>query len=115
MRTPYTCTCGTVRLSYTAALRPLTPQKNVLVPRGSLISRLAVMSRPEGFDYVERAGELIITHRGKQATVLRGVRAASFLEDVEAGDPQELMARLTGNYRRGNERQARQHPRNRSR
>lgn len=84
-------------------------------PRGGLISRLAVMPRPEGFDYVERAGEVIITHRGKQATVLRGVRAASFLEDVEAGDPQELMARLTGNYRRGNERQARQHPRNRSR
>lgn len=73
------------------------------------------MPRPEGFDYVERAGEVIITHRGKQATVLRGVRAASFFEDVEAGDPQELMARLTGNYRRGNERQARQHPRNRSR
>ena len=36
-------------------------------------------------------------------------------EDAETGDPQELMARLTGNYRRGNERQARQHPRNRSR
>ena len=33
-----------------------------------------------------------------------------FLEDRDA---QELMARLTGNYRRGNERTARQHPRNR--
>lgn len=73
------------------------------------------MPRPEGFDYTERAGEVILTHRGKQATVLRGAKAASFLEEVETDDPQELMARLTGNYRRGNERQARQHPRNQSR
>lgn len=73
------------------------------------------MPRPEGFDYIERAGEVIITHRGKRATVLRGAKAESFLEDVEMGDSQELMARLTGNYRRGNERQARQHPRNRPR
>ncbi len=28
------------------------------------------------------------------------------------GDPQEVMARLTGNYKRGNERTARNHPRN---
>lgn len=73
------------------------------------------MPRPEGFDYVERAGDVIITQRGKQATILRGAKAAAFLEDVEAGDPQELMARLAGNYRRGNERQARHHPRNRGR
>jgi hypothetical protein len=35
------------------------------------------------------------------------------LEEVGEGDGQELMARLTGNYKRGNERLARQHPRNR--
>jgi hypothetical protein len=69
--------------------------------------------RPEGFDYTARAGEVVITHHGAKATVLRGRRAADFLVDVEAGDPQELMARLTGNYRRGNERTARNHPRNR--
>jgi hypothetical protein len=69
--------------------------------------------RPEGFDFEERGGEVVVTHHGRRATVLRGARAQEFLEDVERGDPQELMARVTGNYRRGNERQARQHPRNR--
>jgi hypothetical protein len=69
--------------------------------------------RPEGFDYVERGGEVVISHHGVRATVLRGARAADFLVDVRAQDPQELMARLTGNYRRGNERTARNHPRNR--
>jgi hypothetical protein len=69
--------------------------------------------RPEGFDYVEGGGEVVISHHGVRATVLRGARAADFLVDVRAQDPQELMARLTGNYRRGNERTARNHPRNR--
>ena len=70
------------------------------------------MPRPEGFDYAERGTEVVITHRGSSATVLRGRRAADFLVDVERQDPQELMARVTGNYRRGNERTARDHPRN---
>ena len=69
--------------------------------------------RPEGFEFVERGGEVVISHHGRRATVLRGGRASEFLEDVERSDPQELMARVTGNYRRGNERQAREHPRNR--
>lgn len=71
---------------------------------------------PEGFDWtVTASGDVRITHHGQHATVLRGRRAADFLEDVESGDPQELMARLTGNYRHGNERTARNHPRNRRR
>ena len=71
--------------------------------------------RPEGFEFEERGGEVVVLHHGRRATVLRGARAQEFLEDVERGDPQELMARVTGNYRRGNERQARDHPRNRGR
>lgn len=71
--------------------------------------------RPTGFEYTVRGADVIITHHGKVATTLRGARAATFLADVELDDPQELMARLTGNYRRGNERQARNHPRNRGR
>ncbi len=55
---------------------------------------------------------MVISHVGRRATVLRGRRAVDFLAEVELGDGQELMARLTGNYRRGNERIARQHPRN---
>ncbi|HYN67481.1 MAG TPA: hypothetical protein VES93_11385 [Ornithinibacter sp.] len=71
------------------------------------------MPGPEGFDYTVRGAEVVITHHGGRAAVLRGRRAADFLVDVEAEDPQQLMARLTGNYRRGNERAARNHPRNR--
>lgn len=67
----------------------------------------------EGFEYVSRAdGSVIIMHHGRVATKLRGGRAAQFLAEVES-DPQQVMARWTGNYRRGNERMARQHPRNR--
>jgi hypothetical protein len=71
---------------------------------------------PEGFDYQVRGnGSVLIRHHGRLATTLRGEAAARFLADAEAGDPQELMARVTGNYRRGNERVARDHPRNRRR
>ena len=73
------------------------------------------MPAPEGFAYRRRGEEVVISHGGRVATVLRGTRARDFLDDVERTDPQELMARVTGDYRRGNERQARQHPRNRGR
>ena len=75
------------------------------------------MPGPEGFTFAVRAaGEVVIHHRGRLATTLRGDAAADFLAEVEAGDladAQELMARVTGNYRRGNECTAKQHPRNR--
>lgn len=70
------------------------------------------MGTPEGFDYVVRGDEVVLRHHGRTATVLRGARAADFLAEVERGDPQLLMARLTGNYRRGTERTAKRHPRN---
>lgn len=54
-----------------------------------------------------------IHHRGHLATTLRGQRAAAFLDEIGSGDDQLLMARWTGNYKRGNERVARNHPRNR--
>jgi hypothetical protein len=70
---------------------------------------------PHGFDFIVRGEQVVIRHHGRTATTLRGRRAQTFLDDVETEDPQELMARLTGNYRRGNERQARHHPRNQRR
>ena len=71
------------------------------------------MAEPQGFTWSERKdGAVVITHDGRQAATLRGRRAAEFLEEL-GGDDQLLMARVTGNYRRGNERQARNHPRNR--
>ncbi|MEG3632806.1 hypothetical protein [Micromonospora palythoicola] len=71
---------------------------------------------PEGFTYrLRKNGEVELLHHGRPAVVLRGAAAARFLLDVHEEDPQELMARLTGDYRRGNERTARNHPRNRRR
>lgn len=66
-----------------------------------------------GFEYTARAdGSVVITHHGRRAAVLRGPRAEQFLADAER-DEQGAMARWTGNYRRGNERTAKQHPRHR--
>ncbi len=78
------------------------------------------MPAPDGFDYEVRGGEVVISHHGRRATVLRGSAANRFLADIEGviedgienGEDQELMARVTGNYRRGNERTAKNHPRN---
>ena len=70
------------------------------------------MGSPSGFEFAVRGDDVVIRHHGVTATVLRGARATDFLAQVEQGDAQLLMARLTGNYRRGNERTARQHPRN---
>jgi hypothetical protein len=63
-----------------------------------------------------RNGDVEILHHGRVATTLRGHDAADFLAEVdnaESTSAQQLMARLTGNYKRGNERLAASHPRNR--
>ena len=71
---------------------------------------------PDGFTYRPRKnGDIELLHNGRPAGVLRGAAAARFLIDVEHADPQELMARLTGHYKHGNERLAKNHPRNRRR
>ena len=71
------------------------------------------MPDPSGFDFEQRAdGSVLIRHHGRVATTLRGERARQFLAEVD-DDPQQVMARWTGNYRRGNERTAKNHPRNR--
>ncbi|MEU0668642.1 hypothetical protein ABZ508_09060 [Streptomyces lavendulocolor] len=73
------------------------------------------MPRPHGFRYVRHAdGTVGITHQGRPAGTLRGSRAERFLAEAESGDAQLVMARWTGAYKHGNERTARDHPRNRS-
>lgn len=69
-------------------------------------------NRPSGFSYTRIGDDVVITHEGRRAITLRGVRADRFMADVDVGDPQELMARATGNYKHGNERTAKNHPRN---
>jgi hypothetical protein len=63
------------------------------------------MAAPRGFSYQARkSGEVEIMHNGRHATTLRGFKASRFLADIDSTDSQQLMARVTGNYKRGNER-----------
>ena len=64
-------------------------------------------------------GAVTISRAGRVVTVLRGASAQRFLaraHDAPAAAQQQLMARVTGNYKRGNERvvahQSRGHGRN---
>lgn len=62
-----------------------------------------------------KSGDVEILHHGRLATILRHADAAAFLAELvrcSSAQVQQRMARLTGNYRRGNERLARWHPRN---
>jgi hypothetical protein len=52
-------------------------------------------------------GRVRISWRGKVVTTLAGGRARRFMQQVEGADEegeQLLMARVTGNFKRGNER-----------
>jgi len=79
------------------------------------------MSEPDrsdlGFSFrATKRGAVFVHHHGRLATTLRGSAAADFLLEVDSADfdeQQQIMARVTGNYRRGNERLAKNHPRNR--
>jgi len=69
-----------------------------------------------GFTFIEtKKSEIIINHYGRRATTLRSLRAIEFKENIDnltVAQQQHLMARLTGNYKRGNERLAKKHDRN---
>jgi hypothetical protein len=69
-----------------------------------------------GFDYrIRKSGEVEILHHGRRAITLRGKRAQEFIakvNELSVLEMQQEMARLTGNYKRGNERTAARHPRN---
>jgi hypothetical protein len=70
-----------------------------------------------GFTYRSRKdGSVEVLHHDRLASTLRGRDAASFIGKVDAlsqTDAQRLMARVTGNYKRGNERSSGGHQRNR--
>jgi hypothetical protein len=59
------------------------------------------------FSYrASKDGRVFICWRGQQAMVLKGSKASSFLSRVECLDApgkQLEMAKITGNFRRGNE------------
>jgi len=62
----------------------------------------------DDFDYtVTKNNVVFITWRGKKAATLAGAQAARFIEAIEDASDEEaqlLMARNTGNFKRGNER-----------
>lgn len=68
-----------------------------------------------GFSFrATKTGDVAIRCANLVVTVLRGAAARKFLSAVErlpAAGQQQVMARVTGNYRRGNERTAMRHPR----
>jgi hypothetical protein len=68
------------------------------------------MPGPDGFRYETEGGAVAIYHHGRRATVLRGRSAERFLAAAQNGDPQQLMAHATGNYKRGNERAGKRSP-----
>ena len=63
------------------------------------------------FSYLTRAdGTIVIRYHGAPVTLLRGKAADRFttrLDGSDAAGAQQLMARATGNFKRGNERRAR--------
>ena len=94
-------------------------------PRNTLTSQTraehTLNHRPDshdlGFTYrARKSGEVVILHHGRLASTLRGNEAEDFKQEVgdaSTHEAQQLMARLTGNYKHGNEREASEHPRNR--
>ena len=64
----------------------------------------------EAFSYkIRKDNKLFIYYYGKQVMVLTGNRAAKLIEELEFADEEEeqhLLARITGNFKRGNERES---------
>ena len=69
-----------------------------------------------GFSYrTLKSGVVEILRDSRAVSRLQGRKAQDFLAEIESCsevEGQQLMARLTGNYKRGNERLAGNHPRN---
>ena len=64
-----------------------------------------------GFTYLAvKSGAVFIRRHGQAASELRGAEAEAFLKKIETASfsqAQQIMARVTGNYKRGNEKTAR--------
>jgi hypothetical protein len=102
------------------------------LPHGSIIPELEAAGQPgrqEIFmDHADQAdhgftfrrtkdGQVFIRREGRIVVTLRGDAARGFLSEIEGAsiiEQQQTMARVTGNYKRGNERRAADHPRNRA-
>lgn len=70
-----------------------------------------------GFTHRQRKnGDLEVLHHGRLASTLRGREGQDLADELARcteAEAQQVLARVTGNYKRGNEKQASRHPRNR--
>ena len=63
--------------------------------------------RPSGYEWIVRGKEVVISHHGVEAAVLRGESAHQFVREAEKGDAQLLMARhADGTYKGPGERRS---------
>lgn len=65
------------------------------------------------FEYrVTKSGDVLVSRRGVVVTTVRGARARRLVAELGVDDDrdQQLLARVTGNYKRGNERSANSRP-----
>ena len=63
--------------------------------------------RDDPFSYqIVKSGDVRISRAGRIVTIVRGAAAARLAERLGQSDErdQQLLARITGNYKRGNER-----------
>ncbi len=67
------------------------------------------------FSYATRRdGSILISYHAAPVTILRGRSAERFMTRISGADAagaQQLMARATGNFKRGNEREGKRSPR----
>lgn len=68
------------------------------------------------FDYhMTKANKVLIYWNDQLVTTLANKQAQKFLRQLDEGaDPQQLMARVTGNFKRGNEREGKTSTKNQS-
>jgi hypothetical protein len=72
--------------------------------------------RPSGYEWTVRGKEVVISHHGVEAAVLRGENAHQFVREAEKGDAQLLMARhADGTYKGPGDRRTGPKPRPRTR
>ncbi|MCL2227225.1 MAG: hypothetical protein FWB97_06310 [Oscillospiraceae bacterium] len=58
---------------------------------------------------ITKDGKVFISYYGKQVTALSGKKASGFIKEIEDAEHKEaqlIMAKVTGNFKRGNERAA---------
>jgi len=72
----------------------------------SLIDKRGILDE-EVFAYrINKDKKVFITYEGKQVTILSGSKAEKFIADIggaDCKDAQLIMAKVTGNFKRGNE------------